>query len=56
MVDGNESAGFAGLGPNVRIESIRLKNFKAFRNVNLTSIPPFMVVVGANGTGEEHPI
>ena len=36
----------------MRIESIRLKNFKAFRDVHITGIPPFMVVVGANGTGK----
>ena len=35
----------------MRIESIRLKNFKAFRDVHLKDIPAFMVVVGANGTG-----
>ena len=36
----------------MRIESIRLKNFKAFRDVHLTDMPSFMVVVGANGTGK----
>lgn len=36
----------------MRIESIRLKNFKTFRDVTLKDIPPFMVVVGANGTGK----
>ena len=36
----------------MQIESIKLKNFKAFKNVHLTNIPPFMVVVGANGTGK----
>lgn len=36
----------------MRIESIRLKNFKAFRDVHLKDIPAFMVVVGANGTGK----
>jgi predicted ATPase len=36
----------------MRIESIRLKNFKAFRDVHLARMPPFMVVVGANGTGK----
>ena len=39
-------------GDAMRIESIRLRNFKAFREVHLTGIPPFMVVVGANGTGK----
>jgi predicted ATPase len=36
----------------MRIESIRLKNYKAFQNVHLTDIPAFLVVVGANGTGK----
>lgn len=36
----------------MKIESIRLKNFKAFRDVHLKDIPPFLVVVGANGTGK----
>ena len=36
----------------MRIESIRLRNFKAFRDVHLTDIPPFLVVVGANGSGK----
>jgi len=36
----------------MRIESIRLKNFKAFRDVHLRDIPAFLIVVGANGTGK----
>jgi predicted ATPase len=36
----------------MRIESIRLKNFKAFRDVHLRDIPAFFVVVGANGSGK----
>ncbi len=36
----------------MRIESIRLKNFKAFRDASLKDIPPFLVVVGANGAGK----
>lgn len=36
----------------MKIESIRLQNFKAFRNVHLKDIPPFLVVVGANGSGK----
>jgi len=36
----------------MKIESIRLKNFKAFRDVHLRDIPPFMVVIGANGAGK----
>lgn len=36
----------------MKIETIRLRNFKAFREVNLTNLPPFLVVVGANGAGK----
>ena len=36
----------------MKIETIRLRNFKAFREVNLTDLPGFLVVVGANGTGK----
>lgn len=36
----------------MKIESIRLKNFKAFRDVHLTDIPSFLIVVGANGSGK----
>jgi predicted ATPase len=36
----------------MRIESIRLQNYRAFRQVHLQGIPSFMVVVGANGTGK----
>lgn len=36
----------------MKIESIRLKNFKAFRDVHLKDIPAFLVVVGANGSGK----
>ncbi len=36
----------------MRIESIRLKNFKAFREIHLRDIPAFFVVVGANGSGK----
>lgn len=36
----------------MRIETIRLKNFKAFRNIEMKNIPSFCVVVGANGTGK----
>ena len=34
----------------MKIESIRLRNFKTFRDVHLKDIPSFLVVVGANGT------
>ncbi len=36
----------------MKIESIRLKNFKAFRDAELKDLPNFCVVVGANGTGK----
>lgn len=36
----------------MRIESVRLKNFKSFRDAELKDIPPFLVVVGANGAGK----
>lgn len=36
----------------MRIESIRLKNFKAFQDMEMTDIPYFTVIVGANGTGK----
>lgn len=36
----------------MKIESIRLKNFKAFRDIHLRDIPAFFVVVGANGSGK----
>lgn len=36
----------------MKIESIRLKNFKVFRDVELKNIPSFLVVVGANGSGK----
>jgi len=36
----------------MRIESIRLKNYKTFRDVYIRDIPKFCVVVGANGSGK----
>lgn len=36
----------------MKIESIRLKNFKAFRDIHLKEVPAFLVVVGANGAGK----
>jgi len=36
----------------MKIESIRLKNFKAFKDAEMTNIPAFCVIVGANGTGK----
>jgi predicted ATPase len=36
----------------MKIESIRLKNFKAFKNTEMLDIPHFCVLVGANGSGK----
>ena len=36
----------------MKIESIRLKNFKAFKDIEMLDIPRFCVIVGANGTGK----
>lgn len=36
----------------MQIESIKLKNFRAFKDVTLKDIPKFCVLVGANGTGK----
>ncbi len=36
----------------MRVESIRLKNFRAFRDVHMRNIPGFCVLIGANGTGK----
>lgn len=36
----------------MNIESIRLRNFRAFRDVELRDLPQFSVFVGANGSGK----
>lgn len=36
----------------MQIESIRLKNFRAFRDVEMRDIPHFSVLVGPNGAGK----
>lgn len=36
----------------MRIESLKIINFKAFRNVEMRDIPNMCVLVGANGTGK----
>ncbi|MBF0235671.1 MAG: AAA family ATPase [Desulfamplus sp.] len=36
----------------MKIESIRMKNFKAFQNTKMEKIPDFCVIVGANGSGK----
>lgn len=39
-------------GAPMKIESIRLKNFKSFKDAELADLPDFCVIVGANGTGK----
>lgn len=34
------------------VETIRIKNFKALRNIELTDLPAYCVFVGRNGTGK----
>lgn len=36
----------------MQIESLRLRNFKAFQNIELKNLPRMSVFVGANGTGK----
>jgi len=36
----------------MKIESIQLKNFKSFHDMEMRDIPGFCVIVGANGTGK----
>lgn len=36
----------------MKLESLKLKNFKAFRDTELRNIPRMCVLVGANGTGK----
>jgi predicted ATPase len=36
----------------MKIEALRVKNFKAFKDVEMQDIPAFCVIVGANGTGK----
>lgn len=36
----------------MKLESIHLKNFRAFKDVQMTDIPSFCVLVGANGVGK----
>lgn len=36
----------------MKIEYIRLKNFKAFKDTSMSNIPDFCVIVGANGSGK----
>jgi predicted ATPase len=36
----------------MQVEAIRLKNFRAFKDVTLRDMPHFCVLIGANGTGK----
>ncbi|MDX2472061.1 MAG: AAA family ATPase [SAR324 cluster bacterium] len=36
----------------MKIESIKIKNFRALKDVELTNIPSFCIFIGANGTGK----
>jgi len=36
----------------MQIEALRLKNFKTFRDIEITDMPRFCVIVGANGSGK----
>lgn len=36
----------------LKLESLRLKNFRAFRNAEIKNIPNYCVLVGANGVGK----
>ena len=36
----------------MHVESIKLKNFKSFKDVTMLDIPHYCVIVGANGTGK----
>ncbi len=36
----------------MKLEYLRLKNFKTFQNVEMRDIPNFCILVGANGTGK----
>ena len=36
----------------MKIESIRLNNFRAFKDAEMRNVPGMCVLVGANGTGK----
>ena len=36
----------------MRVKSIRVRNFKALRDIEMRDIPGFAVLVGANGAGK----
>lgn len=36
----------------MRIEQLKIKNFKAFKEVEMRHIPDFCIIVGANASGK----
>jgi len=36
----------------MKIESLKVKNFKAFKNAEMKNLPKFCVIIGANGSGK----
>ena len=38
----------------MKIEKIRIVNFKALQNVEIKDLPNMCVFLGANGTGKNH--
>ena len=36
----------------MQIERLRIKNFRAFKDVEMRAIPRLAILVGANGTGK----
>lgn len=36
----------------MKIVSIKIKNYRMFKNIYIRDIPPFCVIIGANGTGK----
>ncbi|MCX8491109.1 MAG: AAA family ATPase [Cyclobacteriaceae bacterium] len=36
----------------MRIESIKIKNYKAFQDIDLSNLPELAIFVGANGVGK----
>ena len=36
----------------IKIEKICLRNFKTYKNAEMSNVPRFCVVVGANGSGK----
>ncbi|MDJ1173747.1 AAA family ATPase [Roseofilum capinflatum] len=36
----------------MKIVSLKIKNYRVFQNIEFNNIPPFCVIIGANGTGK----